>query len=98
MITGEHPGAILARRIEASGFTANMLSLSVGMPASRISRIINGVARITADTALRLAHALDTDAKYWLDLQALHDLRVAQARIGDKVQKLPRLKRKAAAR
>ena len=98
MASSPHPGEILARRIEAAGISPNALSLSVGMPASRVSRIINGVARITADTALRLAHALDTDAKYWLDLQARHDLRVAQARIGDKVQKLPRLKRKAAAR
>jgi addiction module HigA family antidote len=46
------------------------------IPQTRVSEIIKGNRRITADTALRLAKFLGTSAKFWLGLQDDFDLEV----------------------
>jgi addiction module HigA family antidote len=85
-----HPGEHLAEELRELGLTAAELSRDVGVPVSRISGIINGQRAITADTALRLGHWFGTSAEFWLNLQKLYELRRAQARIGELVEKLPR--------
>jgi hypothetical protein len=49
---------------------------------------------VTGDTALRLAHFFGTSAQFWLNLQNLYDLRLAQKKAGKSVKALPRLKRR----
>jgi len=49
---------------------------------------------VTGDTALRLAHFFGTSAQFWLHLQNLYDLRLAQKKAGKSVKALPRLKRR----
>ena len=49
---------------------------------------------MTGDTALRLAHFFGTSAQFWLNLQNLYDLRLAQKKAGKSVKALPRLKRR----
>ena len=44
----------------------------VGVPRTRIERLVNGQTALTADTALRLAKALRTKPTFWMDLQARH--------------------------
>jgi len=46
---------------------------------------------VTADTALRLGHWFGTSAEYWLNLQKLYELRLAQREVGDQLAKLPKL-------
>jgi len=48
---------------------------------------------VTGDTALRLAHIFGTSAQFWLNLQNLYDLRLAQKKAGKSVKALPKLKR-----
>ena|SRR6185437_15861947 len=88
--TAIHPGEHLAEELRELGLSAAELSRDVGVPVSRIAGIINGQRGITADTALRLGHWFGTSAEFWLNLQKLYELRRAQARIGDLVEKLPR--------
>jgi len=54
--------------------------------------ILNGRRAITGDTALRLAHFLGTTAEFWLNLQSLYELRVAQKKAGKSISRLPTLK------
>ncbi len=49
---------------------------------------------MTADTALRLGHWFGTSAEFWLNLQKLYELRLAEREKGAEIKKLP--KRKAA--
>jgi antitoxin HigA-1 len=86
-----HPGERLAEELRELDMSAAELARQIDVPVNRITGILNGQRSITADTALRLAHWFGTSGEFWLNLQKLYELRLAQARIGEVVEKLPRL-------
>ena len=65
------------------------LSRQRNVPPNRVTQIIKGQRNITGDTALRLGHRFQTSAQFWLNLQALYEIDVADARVGAEVEKLP---------
>ncbi len=70
-----HPGEILSEEfLNPLNITAYRLSKDTDIPQTRISQIIKGRRRITADTALRLASYFGTSAKFWLGLQDDYDI------------------------
>ncbi len=70
-----HPGEILKEEfLEPLAISAYRLSKETFIPQTRISQIIKGDRRITADTALRFAKYFGTSAKFWLGLQDDYDL------------------------
>lgn len=70
-----HPGEILKEEfLEPLGITAYRLSKETFIPQTRVSEILKGSRRITADTALRLSKYFGTSAKFWLGLQDDFDL------------------------
>ncbi len=70
-----HPGEILMFEfLEPLEISAYRLSKSLKIPQTRISEIIKGNRRITADTALRLSKYFGTSAKFWLGLQDDYDI------------------------
>ncbi len=74
-----HPGEILKEQfLDEYGISATVFAKKLGVPPNRITRIIAGKSRITADTALLLAAALGTTAEFWLNLQMRYDLEVAR--------------------
>ena len=89
-----HPGEHLAEELEALDMSAAELARNIGVPTNRVTQILHGTRSITGDTALRLAHFFGTGAQFWLNLQNLHDLRLAQKKAGKSVKALPRLKRR----
>jgi addiction module HigA family antidote len=93
-IAAIHPGEHLAEELEALEMSAAALARQLDVPTNRITQILNGTRAITGDTALRLAHFFGTSAEFWLNLQALYELRRAQARAGKSIQALPTLKRR----
>ena len=72
------------------------LARQLQVPTNRITQILNGSRDITADTALRLAHFFGTSAEFWINLQGLYDLRIAQQEAGKIIKALPTLKRMTA--
>lgn len=81
-----HPGATLQRRfMDPNRLGVNQLARALGVPPNRISAILSGQRSITADTALRLARFFDTTALYWMNLQARHDLTVAEQVVGQEI-------------
>lgn len=91
-----HPGEHLAEQLEALGMSAAALARQLKVPTNRITHILNGQRAITGDTALRLGHFFGTSAEFWLNLQKIYELRVAEREIGADVKKLPRLGSQAA--
>ena len=89
-----HPGEHLAEELKELNMTAAELARKLGVPANRITQILNGTRAITGDTALRLAHFFGTGAQFWLNLQTLYDLRLAEHRLGKSIKALPTLKRR----
>jgi addiction module HigA family antidote len=70
-----HPGEILMEEfLIPLGITAYRLSKDLGIPQTRVSEIVKGNRRITADTALRLSKYFGNHAKFWLGLQADFDI------------------------
>ena len=70
-----HPGEILLEEfLIPLKITAYRLSKSLKIPQTRISQIIKGKRRITADTALRLSKFFGNSAKFWLGLQDDYDI------------------------
>jgi len=94
-LTAIHPGEHLAEELEALDMSAAELARKIDVPTNRVTQILNGTRGITGDTALRLAHFFGTSAQFWLNLQSLYDLRVAQVKIGKSIKALPTLKRRA---
>ena len=87
-----HPGEHLAEELRELDMSAASLAQQIEVPASRITEILNGRRAITSDTALRLAHFFDTSAEFWLNLQKLYELRIADEKIGESIRALPTLK------
>jgi addiction module HigA family antidote len=72
--------------------SASELARRIQVPTNRVTKILNGQRAITGDTALRLAHFFGTCADFWLNLQSVHELRVAEAKVGKMIHQLPTLK------
>lgn len=70
-----HPGEVLNLEfLQPLGISAYRLSKDLKIPQTRISEIIKGKRRITADTALRLSKYFGNSAKFWLGLQVDYDI------------------------
>ena len=81
-----HPGEVLMEDfIEGFGITQNKLAVSIGVPPRRINEIVHCKRGITADTALRLGKLFGTTAQFWLNLQTLYDLDLAEDRAAEQI-------------
>lgn len=88
-----HPGEHLAEELSELGMSAAELARQIGVPTNRITEILNRRRAITGDTALRLAHFFGTTAEFWLNLQSLYEIRMAEHKLGKSIRTLPTLKR-----
>ena len=86
-----HPGEHLAEQLKELGMSAAELGRQLKVPTNRITGILNGQRAITGDSALRLAHFFGTSAEFWLNLQKLYELRIAEKKAGATIRSLPRL-------
>ena len=93
-LTAIHPGEHLAEELEVLDMSAAELARRIEVPTNRVTQILNGTRAITGDTALRLAHFFGTSAQFWLNLQSLYDLRLAERKVGQSIKALPTLKRR----
>lgn len=70
-----HPGEVLMEEfLIPFEISAYRLAKDIGIPQTRVSEILKGNRRITADTALRLSKYFGNSAKFWLGLQDDFDL------------------------
>jgi addiction module HigA family antidote len=91
-----HPEEHLAEELKNLGISAVALARQIEVPVNRITEIMNGQRRVTADTALHLGHWFGTSPEYWLNLQKLYELRLAREEVGNQLKKLPTLVRRKA--
>jgi len=88
MYNPAHPGRLLANYLQDKSVTEVARHLGVTRPA--LSRVLNGKAGISADMALRISEAFNTEPDFWLRLQAQRDLWVASRKRRAKVRPLGR--------
>jgi len=91
-LTAIHPGEHLSEELKELDMSAAELARQLDVPTNRVTEILNGRRAITGDMALRLAHFFGTTAEFWLNLQSLYELRVAEKKVGKSIKELPTLK------
>lgn len=85
----------MGRRAFGEAMSAAALARQVDVPTNRITAILNGQRAVTGDTALRLARFFGTSAQFWLNLQTLYELGLAERKSGKAIKKLPTLRQHA---
>jgi addiction module HigA family antidote len=80
-----HPGRILRRELRARDLSANALARALRVPSGRIVDILNGKRAISAETALRLGRYFGNDPRFWINLQAQFELKLATRDVGARV-------------
>lgn len=83
-----HPGKLLAYYLEGRSVTE--VAKHLGVTRAALSRVLNGRAGISADMALRISEAFNTEPDFWLRLQAQRDLWVASRKRHTKIEPLIR--------
>ncbi len=78
-----HPGEFLAETLQELGISQARFARAIGVSPMRISHVVNGTRPISAELALRIGRALGQSPQYWLNLQTMYDLKVAEAAIGE---------------
>ncbi len=85
-----HPGEILNLEfLEPLEISAYRLSKDIDVSQTRMSEILQGKRKITADTALRLSRYFGNSPQFWLNLQTQHDLRQAQDENAETYDRIP---------
>ena len=88
-LSNVHPGEILLHEfLEPLEISAYRLSKDLKIPQTRISEIVNGRRRITADTALRLSKYFGNSAKFWLGLQEDFDIEEVMENKGNELNRI----------
>jgi addiction module HigA family antidote len=81
-----HPGEVLLEEfLKPMGISQYQLAKDISVPPRRINEIVLGKRAVTADTALRLSRYLGTSERFWLNLQAGHDLEMEKDRLGQRL-------------
>lgn len=87
-----HPGEVLLEEfLRPMGVSQYQLSKDLGIPQTRISQIIKGKRRITADSALRMATYFGNSAKFWLGLQNDYDIEEERNAIENILKQIPKV-------
>ena len=74
-----HPGEILKHEfLEPLAVSAIGLAKVIGVPRTRIERLVKEQTAVTPDTALRLSKALGTSPEFWINMQANFDMAAAR--------------------
>ena len=83
-----HPGEILMEEfLNPLELSQNQLANDIGVPPRRINEIVHGKRRVTADTALRLAHYFKMSPQFWLGLQMDYDLDIEEDKLSKRLNK-----------
>ena len=84
-----HPGETLREDMDTLGMSPAELARRIEIPEKRITEILNGRRPVTGDTALRLGRFFGTSREFWLNLQELYELRLADRKSGAAIAGLP---------
>ena len=87
------PGEILSEEfLNPMNITAYRLAKDTNVPPTRISQILKGNRKITADTALRFSKYFGNSPDFWLGIQDEYDLRKERIKIANELEKIPHIK------
>jgi addiction module HigA family antidote len=74
-----HPGSFLRDELAALGLSARKFAEHIRVPHNAVTGIMNGERSVSAQMAIRFGQAFGTTPQYWMNLQAIYDLKRARA-------------------
>jgi addiction module HigA family antidote len=80
-----HPGEHLSEELQALGMSAADLARNLDVTTNRVTQILKGRRSISGDTAVRLARFFGTRPEFWLNLERLYKLRIAEQKFGSAI-------------
>jgi antitoxin HigA-1 len=84
-----HPGEVLREEfIEPLGLSAGKVAKAIGVPRTRIERIVKEEIGITGDTAVRLGVLFRTSPEFWMNLQGFYELKKAELELGSAIKEI----------
>lgn len=84
-----HPGEVLLEEfLIPMEISAYRLSKDIGIPQTRISEILKGRRRLTADTCLRLSRYFGNSVQFWMGLQTTYEIEEAQNRLNATLKRI----------
>lgn len=86
-----HPGEFLRETLAELAISQAQFARTIGVAPMRISHVIKGARPVTAELALLFGRALGQSPQYWLNLQAAHDLKLAEAAMGPRLRAVAEL-------
>ena len=78
-----HPGEFLDETLRELKISQAEFARAIGVSPMRISHVIKGTRPVTAELALLIGRAFGQSPQYWLNLQTAHDLKIAEASLGE---------------
>jgi len=92
-----HPGEMLREEfLLPLAITPYALALKLKVPRTRIERLVREETALKPDTALRLARFFGSSPEFWLNMQTVYDLTIAEAASADALATIEPLERSAA--
>lgn len=86
-ISPVHPGVYLKELLDELTLSQYRLAKDIGVPAMRVSYVVNGKRPVTAEFALRLGRYFGQSPRYWLNLQSRYDMDTAEDTLSGQVEK-----------
>lgn len=80
-----HPGVYLKELLAELSLSQYRLARELGVPAMRISHVVNGKRPVTAELALRLGRYFGQSPRYWMNLQSRYDMDIAEDALSEQV-------------
>ena len=81
-----HPGEFLRETLEELNISQAQFARAIGVSPMRVSHLVNGMRPVTAELALLFGRAFRQSPQYWLNLQSVHDLKIAEATMGEQLR------------
>jgi len=84
-----HPGELLLEEfMNPLGLSAGKVAKAIGVPRTRVERIVAGEVGISADTALRLSRLFGMTPQFWTNAQSHYDLEMAALKLGPGIEQI----------
>ena len=80
-----HSGRLLRREMQARTLSANALALALRVSSGRITDVLNEKRGVSLETAMRLGRYFGNSARFWLNLQTIYELEIAEAELGERI-------------
>jgi antitoxin HigA-1 len=80
-----HSGRLLRREMQARTLSANALALALRVSSGRVTDVLNEKRGVSLETAMRLGRYFGNSARFWLNLQTIYELQIAEAELGERI-------------